>query len=311
MVVPDVLDPDSALGCQTRYLREGLYGLLYWLMFLLVLEPDNVFRAVRGGYALGFDHEVLRIGVAAVLGAGATPLLMGFIRRCPVVGPGRWRHRLAHAVAIPGLALGLILVSCFLAAWGFERRWLPSPGEIREQIVCNGLLVAYAVFALNALAHAFYAFEDKQAVRSAVVPSGRLTRIPVSHRGRRSYVEIADVDWIETQGNYLALHSKSTAHLIRATSLKFEAQLDPERFVRIHRRLIVAVDRIQELRPLGNGDAVLRLLDGRELRVSRRHRKTIAQRWGAASRTSPPISPSASTPVASCQDVRASRAPRT
>jgi DNA-binding LytR/AlgR family response regulator len=98
-------------------------------------------------------------------------------------------------------------------------------------------------------------------------------------RGRRSYVDLEDIDWIETQGNYLALHVNSSTHMIRATLTNFEAQLDARRFVRIHRRLIVAVDRIRDLRPAGNGDAIVQLVDGRELSASRRYRKIIGQRW--------------------------------
>jgi two-component system LytT family response regulator len=58
-------------------------------------------------------------------------------------------------------------------------------------------------------------------------------------------------------------------------------QLDSNKFVRIHRRMIVAVHRIVEMRPLANGDAVLTLLDGRELRVSRRYRAAVRNSWTA------------------------------
>ena len=167
-------------------------------------------------------------------------------------------------------------------AWGFESKWLPTLVEVHDQIVRNWLLVSYAVFAFCAVAHAVHAvrvFDKATDARTAANPAKVPTRIPVNNRGRRSYVELADIDWIETQGNYLALHVNSATHLIRATSAKFETQLDPSRFVRIHRRLIVAVDRIQELRPMGNGDAILRLVDGRELRASRRYREIIGLRW--------------------------------
>jgi DNA-binding LytR/AlgR family response regulator len=90
-------------------------------------------------------------------------------------------------------------------------------------------------------------------------------------------VPIETVDWIETQGNYLALHVGAATHLIRETSVAFEAKLDPARFVRIHRRTIVAVDRVRELSPLLNGDAVVRLTDGRELKVSRGYRAMVRQ----------------------------------
>jgi DNA-binding LytR/AlgR family response regulator len=51
-----------------------------------------------------------------------------------------------------------------------------------------------------------------------------------------------------------------------------EAKLDPGRFVRIHRRMIVAIDRVREIAALGAGDANLHLSDGTELRLSRTYR---------------------------------------
>jgi two-component system LytT family response regulator len=58
-----------------------------------------------------------------------------------------------------------------------------------------------------------------------------------------------------------------------------EAQLDALRFVRVHRRLIVAIGRIREIEVVANGESILRLTDGRELRASRAYRKSIRQRW--------------------------------
>jgi DNA-binding LytR/AlgR family response regulator len=97
----------------------------------------------------------------------------------------------------------------------------------------------------------------------------------VKTRGRVTLVELDDVDWIETQGNYLALHVGSAVHLIRESHARFEEGLDPARFARIHRRMIVAVDRIGDIAPLGAGDAALRLKDGTELRVSRSFRDRL------------------------------------
>jgi hypothetical protein len=279
MISLNLVEQGRGLRSPPQWVCEYMYGFLYWLAFLLVLEPDNVFRAIRAGYPLGFDHEALRITGAALLGAGVTPLVLILTRRFPVLGPSRWRHRLAHVVGIGGLAFGLIVVSCFLAAWGFENKWLPSLLEVHDQIVSNWLLLVYAVFAFSAIAHVVHGFDRGMGAQTAAIQAKVLTRIPVKTRGRRSYVDFADIDWIETQGNYLALHVNSATHMIRATSANFETQLDASHFVRIHRRLIVAVDRIQDVRPVGNGDAILRLVDGRELRASRRYREIIGQRW--------------------------------
>jgi LytTr DNA-binding domain len=260
------------------WVQECSYGFLYWLAFLLVLEPGNVFRAIRSGHELGFEHEALRITAAALLCAGGTPIALMLTRQFPGLGPGRWRHALIHAAGIAALAFGLILASCFLAAWVFERKWWPSLAEVLDQLIGNGLLLVYAVSAFNAIAHAVHFFRTGGS-RIPAIQGKPLTRIPIKTRGRLSFLDLADIDWIETQGNYLALHAGSAIHMIRETSMKLEAQLDASRFVQIHRRMIVAIDRIQDLRPVANGDAILRLVDGVELRVSRRYREAIRKKW--------------------------------
>lgn len=292
MVNPNFLHGNWSAWSGSPRVRDCSYGLLYWLVFLLVLEPDNVSRAISAGTSLALDHEILRILCAAMIGAAVTPLVTGLVRKFPLMGKGsRRRHGMVNALAILGLALALIVVSCFLAAWGFEKKWHPSLLEVREQLVCNWLLVAYAVFALSAIAQAALLVDSANHARAADVPAQLPTKIPVRNRGVRSYVNVADIDWIETQGNYLALHVDRRCHLIRATSQTFETQLNPKHFVRIHRRLIVAVDRIQEVQPIGNGDALVRLFDGRELRSSRSYREDLALRWHSTRPLSAPREP--------------------
>lgn len=270
------------------WLVECACGLLYWLAFLVVLEPDNVLRANQAGHPLAAGQEALRIVVAALLGSAVTPLLLGFSRRFPLHGPRRLRHGLVQLSGITSLACVLIVVSCFLAAWGYKGAWLPSPAYIRDELVGNGLLLAFALLALVAMASVASrlranAAPDNMAGRE----SPYLTRIPVKHRGRQGFVELAQVDWIETQGNYLVLHAGAASHMIRETSVSFEAKLDPQCFVRIHRRTLVAIDRVRQLQPLTNGDALLRLVHGHELRVSRSYRKVLAERWATTRRSQP------------------------
>ena len=272
-------EPNHALGSIAGWLREDAFGFLYWLAFLLVLEPDNVLRAMRSGHELAFDHEALRIVVASLLGASVTPVLLLLTRRFPMLGSGRWRHALIHVVGTTCMAFALIVASCFLAAWLFEGSWRPSLADVRDQLVSNWLLLVYAIFTFTAIAHAILFFKRAGGVKTESPSPQCLVRIPVKTRGRMTFLDVASVDWIETQGNYLALHVGPAIHMIRETSMNFEAQLDANQFVRIHRRVIVAVDRIANLQPVTNGDAILRLVDGRELRASRRYREAIRQKW--------------------------------
>ena len=97
----------------------------------------------------------------------------------------------------------------------------------------------------------------------------RVTRFCVSDGGRMRFVPVATVDWIDVDGNYVCLHAGGERHRLRATLQAVADQLDPRRFVRIHRSTIVNADRVQEVQPWFGGDYVAILRDGRRLRVSR------------------------------------------
>jgi two-component system LytT family response regulator len=82
-------------------------------------------------------------------------------------------------------------------------------------------------------------------------------------------VSVADVDWIEADGDYAALHAGEETHLVREPLHRLARRLDPKHFARAHRSAIVRVDRIVEVKYLANRDALLRLRDGTPLRASR------------------------------------------
>jgi hypothetical protein len=257
------------------------FGFLYWIAFLLVLEPDNVSRASQAGHPLTWSLETIRIGVASLLGAPTASLLLFLTRRFPVIGSHALLHATFHLATAAVLSVLLILISCVLVAWGLQHQWLPDRVDLLSNLVSNGLLLVYALCTLSALAHATEFFPRLAMPSVDQTKAFYLDRVTVKQRGRVSVIDLIDVDWIETQGNYLALHVGSSVYLIRETSIAFEAKIDPLLFVRIHRRAIVAIDRIKDLQPVANGDAVLRLTDSQELSVSRSHRKALVERWQA------------------------------
>jgi hypothetical protein len=266
------------------WLAPQFYGFLYWLVFLLVLEPDNMLRAAQAGHALPFGLEAARIVAAALLGAVATPVIMALVRRFPLVGADRWRHLGVHLVGNVCLAFLLIVASCFLAAWGFEHEPTPSLVEVRNQLTANWTLLIFAVCAFTAIVYVvrFVRGADKarnSATLEPIANAERIVRIPIKTAGRLRFVDQEHIDWVEAQGNYVALHSGPSVQLVRRTLTDFATELDADRFVRIHRSVIVAIDRIHEMQTLPNGDATLRLRDGQELRVSRRYREEAVRRW--------------------------------
>lgn len=96
------------------------------------------------------------------------------------------------------------------------------------------------------------------------------SRLVVKADGRSTIIPVADVDWLEADGDVVKVHTTRAAHVLRKTMKELESQLDPGHFVRIHRSTIVNVDRIKELQPYFKGDYVVILSDGARLKLSRR-----------------------------------------
>jgi two-component system LytT family response regulator len=103
-------------------------------------------------------------------------------------------------------------------------------------------------------------------------------RVAVKTDGATRILQIADVDWFETDGNYVRLHVGKSTYLIRSTANRLQEELDPARFARIHRRYLVNLDRVVGLEPWFGGDAVVLLRDGTKLRLSRNFRDDFLAR---------------------------------
>jgi two-component system, LytTR family, response regulator len=94
--------------------------------------------------------------------------------------------------------------------------------------------------------------------------------------GRYVVVKTDDIDWIESADNYVALHLQGgQRYLLRDTISGIEAELDPERFLRIRSSAIVNVDRVVALKPWSGTEYQIFLSDGTELLTSRRYRDRV------------------------------------
>lgn len=106
-------------------------------------------------------------------------------------------------------------------------------------------------------------------------PARHLERFAVTAGQLTRYVAARDVDWIEGYGNYARLHVGKGTHLVRATLTALERELDPEQFTRVHRSVIIALDRVRELRSLGGGEYRIVLQDGTQVPMSQRYRDRL------------------------------------
>jgi two-component system, LytTR family, response regulator len=97
-----------------------------------------------------------------------------------------------------------------------------------------------------------------------------IQRIAIKSDHEISFLRCDQIDWIESEDNYVLVHSGKQTHMIRESMNSMEQSLNPTHFLRIHRGTLVNVDRIREMR--GNS---LILEDGSSLSVSRRMKPKV------------------------------------
>jgi two-component system, LytTR family, response regulator len=102
-------------------------------------------------------------------------------------------------------------------------------------------------------------------------PDGKkyASRFVIRTGSRMQIVHAEDTDWIGAAGDYVELHVRGRAHLLRETMNALEQELDPAKFLRIHRSRIVRTECIVELCANDNREYVIKLNDGTQHRSGR------------------------------------------
>lgn len=120
------------------------------------------------------------------------------------------------------------------------------------------------------------AHQNLQALLRGLELGGKyLERVVVKSGGRIFFLDVSQIDWIEAADTYVRLHSARESHLVRGTMSRLEAKLDPNRFLRVHRSIIVNLERVKELQPLFHGEYAILLHDGTQLTSGRSYRERL------------------------------------
>ncbi|MGD0435787.1 MAG: protein kinase [Bryobacteraceae bacterium] len=105
--------------------------------------------------------------------------------------------------------------------------------------------------------------------REARPPQQALQRIVVKDGARVHIIPVDALDYAEAQDDYVSLHSHGKGYLKQQTISSLEAALDPQKFVRIHRSILVNLERVAKIEPYAKDSRVAVLSDGTQLPVSR------------------------------------------
>jgi two-component system LytT family response regulator len=103
----------------------------------------------------------------------------------------------------------------------------------------------------------------------AVRRPGPATRVLVREGNRIHVVPAEAIAFVEAQDDYVRLRGEGTDLRKKQTLKSLQSELDPERFVRVHRCYLVNVDHLDRLEPYSQESRVAVLTDGQRIPVSR------------------------------------------
>jgi two-component system LytT family response regulator len=89
----------------------------------------------------------------------------------------------------------------------------------------------------------------------------------VKCRDRLAFVRFDSLEFVRAAANYVQLHVDDSTYEVRERIAVMEARLPADRFLRIHRSLIVNITAVKELYAAGGGEYMIALRGGRQLPV--------------------------------------------
>lgn len=94
-------------------------------------------------------------------------------------------------------------------------------------------------------------------------------RLLVHNGAKDLLINVDEIDWIEAADYYSCLHVGAKSFMLRETIKQLANILDPAKFVRIHRSIIVNIDQVREILREGRSEGAVILKNGRDLRMSK------------------------------------------
>jgi len=108
------------------------------------------------------------------------------------------------------------------------------------------------------------------ALREAARPPGApLERVVIRDGANVHVVPVDKIDYVEAQDDYVAFRTGGKALLKEQPLGEVETQLDPRRFVRIHRSYLLNIDRLAKVELYAKDSRIAILVDGTKLPLSR------------------------------------------
>jgi DNA-binding LytR/AlgR family response regulator len=238
----------------------------------------EVANQARSGQPIGFDRALAVEISSHLIVAALVPALYWLHRRWPLGGAPR--NLVIHVAAVVPfsiahtLGMAALRLLWFAGIMGEPYSFPLTVDRLAYEFAKDVVNYAMLSAAVLALRHLLRRLPAPAVAAPTPSPAGPLAeRFAVRKRGKEIMVDVADIDWVEAAGNYAVLHVGGETLEIRSSLTKLEGELDPRRFVRVHKSHVVNIARVTEVTPWISGDWRIRLQDGAEVNLSRRYRQ--------------------------------------
>jgi two-component system LytT family response regulator len=195
------------------------------------------------------------------------PALMWLVRRYPIRRDS-WQHHLP-LLLLAAVPIAIAKESIFVAVGEIFRPGVFDLATILSEDLSHEVM---AVWGLTAVAHLLLSLEP--ASHAARTRTGSIGTIQVRTRNGPTEVRIADIEYVDAQGNYARLVTPTGRYLLRETMARLEQRLGRD-FIRVHRSLMVQRHKVAWVEPQANGSYSLRLESGARLKSGRSYRSAI------------------------------------
>lgn len=185
-----------------------------------------------------------------------------------------WRRPLAVYLML-GPPIALAKEAIYVSIGNFFRPGVFSLPNILAEDFSSEVLTAWALICLAHLlafrerARLLHGGEAKGAPKAEPVD-----RISVRDRDVYRLIPTTEIEWVDSQGNYGRLTTAAGRYLVRETLSRLEKRLGP-RFLRVHRRIIVNLDKVERVERRSHSEYRLFMASGECVTSSRSYNEGI------------------------------------
>jgi len=260
----------SDVGSGSRIAVSGPVVAVVWLgLAIMVGLQQLVLRSLAPTQAPLWTDLKGKL-VLLPLWALATPFVLRAGARHPLGGVGGWRalgRHLAQAGAF--IVASNLLIRLPHYVWPGRLDLAGLGASLLEGLTRYGGFALVAWFGIVSLGQWLGA--------RAGSADTRPDSLELRDGARRVLIPFDRIALLKADDNHVIVHEREGTHRVRERLSELEKALDSERFVRVHRSAVVALDRVAEVVPTEHGDWSVRLSNGVSVRVARGRRAALQE----------------------------------